>query len=86
MTLSQEILVLDFDDPSANSLTSVNRHGGEGGGEGEISYIDTIAVVDVCPTRTSVMALGVTSGLLVILYICTVVYVAFKRCVKANKV
>ncbi|GAB6033044.1 hypothetical protein CHUAL_012231 [Chamberlinius hualienensis] len=88
MTLSQEILVLDFDDPTPKSLTSpVEKLNNRlvPVVDSDVKFQDTIAIVESCPTRTSVLALGVTCGLLVLLYICTVFYVGVRRCVVTRK-
>lgn len=84
MTLSQEILVLDFgDDKQSEFLKSDLSSADFGKGKRIRVYNDTgvyndpfadktVTIVEPCPTKTSVLALGVTCALLVLLYTSTV--------------
>ncbi|XP_042908270.1 uncharacterized protein [Parasteatoda tepidariorum] len=78
MTLSKEILVLDFgDEAAATSLHTPNS------ANETIAIHQSIGILDDCASRTSIMALGVTTALLLVIYICTVAYfVAHQRAEK----
>lgn len=78
MTLSQEILVLDFsEEASARSMTerppSINE---------SLSYQEKAELMDKCASRSSVMALSITASTLLVIYICTVAYFVAHRRVK----
>lgn len=74
MTLSQEILVLDFGDEKQSEFLR---------SDGKTQYQDTVdrtvTVVEPCPSKTSVLALGVTCALLVLLYVSTFFCFSMKR-------
>ncbi|KAB0800871.1 hypothetical protein PPYR_05225 [Photinus pyralis] len=79
MTLSQEILVLDFgDDKQAeflkNELSST-----------EFGKDKTVTIIEPCPTKTSVLALGVTCALLVLLYLTTIFCYYMKKWLSPSK-
>jgi hypothetical protein len=40
---------------------------------------ENIAVFEVCPTRTSVLALAVTCALLLLIYLCSLFYFLMRR-------
>ncbi|KAF5285569.1 hypothetical protein FQA39_LY16581 [Lamprigera yunnana] len=79
MTLSQEILVLDFgDDKQAEFLRN------------ELSSADfgkdkTVTIIEPCPTKVSVLALGVTCALLVLLYLSTIFCYYMKKWLNPGK-
>ncbi|PNF20019.1 hypothetical protein B7P43_G06634 [Cryptotermes secundus] len=77
MTLSQEILVLDFgDEKNSQFLRS----------EASSSDFDkTVTIVEPCPTKTSVLALGVTCALLVLIYISTIFCYYMKKWLSPRK-
>jgi len=98
MSLSREIIVLDFGDektnpyddfdkPSAASsgnLTDYKLDAVNWPGTSEEIFAD-VTEVDTCPTRTSVLALSVVCGLLLILYICTMFYFCMRRVILQNQ-
>lgn len=70
MTLSQEILVLDFGDEKQSEFLK------SGGGEKPLpddghDFDRTVTIMEPCPSKGSVLALGVTCALLVLLYVST---------------
>ncbi|XP_066993386.2 uncharacterized protein tyn [Anabrus simplex] len=80
MTLSQEILVLDFgDDKNSQFLRSETP-------SSEFGKDKTVTIVEPCPTKTSVLALGVTCALLVLLYISTIFCYYMKKWLSPRKV
>jgi hypothetical protein len=76
MTLSQEILVLDFGDDELG----LNKTGGSRyeSGPGPLNE-EGIAIFETCPTRTSVLALAVTCSLLLLIYVCSLFYFLMRR-------
>uniref|UniRef100_T1K6H2 ZP domain-containing protein n=3 Tax=Tetranychus urticae TaxID=32264 RepID=T1K6H2_TETUR len=76
MTLSREILVLDFNDADAarSTMDQLNAN--------ESFYKESIANMDRCASRTSLMALSVISALLLVMYVCTVAYFTAHRRMK----
>ncbi|CAL1275838.1 unnamed protein product [Larinioides sclopetarius] len=73
MTLSHEILVLDFGDESVSSMRDVNSV------NESTHYKESVLMMDTCASKTSLMALSVTSALLLVFYICTVAYFVAQR-------
>lgn len=79
MTLSQEILVLDFgDDKQSQSLRSEAST--------DFGKDHTVIMTDTCPTRTSVLALGVTCALLALVYMSTLLCYCTKKWMYPQKV
>ncbi|XP_064459108.1 uncharacterized protein LOC135369449 [Ornithodoros turicata] len=78
MTLSQEILVLDFsEEPAARSMTEKPPSANE-----SLSFEETVQLMDKCASKNSVMALSITAASLLVIYICTVAYFVAHRRVK----
>ncbi|XP_037088474.1 uncharacterized protein LOC119109039 [Pollicipes pollicipes] len=100
MTLSQEILVLDFgDEPDArpqqqqrSSLPEVevppyvtHQTAFDSAGSDHFGFEnDSVEVLEKCPTKTSVLALSVTCALLVLIYVCSMFYLFMKRWMTRN--
>ncbi|XP_071578038.1 uncharacterized protein Tyn [Temnothorax nylanderi] len=79
MTLSQEILVLDFGDEKQSDFLK---------NDASIDFNEadkTITIVEPCPTKTSVLALGVTCALLVLIYISTIFCYYMKKWLTPRK-
>ncbi|XP_034952252.1 uncharacterized protein tyn [Chelonus insularis] len=79
MTLSQEILVLDFGDEKQSEFLR---------SDASIDFNEadkTVTIVEPCPTKTSVLALGVTCALLVLLYISTIFCYYMKKWLSPRK-
>ncbi|XP_023215849.1 uncharacterized protein LOC111618533 isoform X2 [Centruroides sculpturatus] len=74
MTLSHEILVLDFGDEISRSMTERSHSANE-----SYTVRESITYLESCASRTSILALAVTSSLLLILYVCTVGYFLGQR-------
>nr|CAD7401034.1 unnamed protein product [Timema poppensis] len=79
MMLSQEILVLDFGDEKNSQFL-----------RNEASFSDfgkdkTVTIVEPCPTKTSVLALGVTCALMVLIYISTIFCYYMKKWLSPRK-
>ncbi|XP_053208805.1 protein let-653-like [Panonychus citri] len=76
MTLSREILVLDFNDADAarSTMDPLNAN--------ESFSRESIISMDRCASRTSLMALSVISALLLVMYVCTVAYFTAHRRMK----
>lgn len=98
MTLSQEILVLDFgDEKQSEFLKSELSSADFGRGrrtlhfspmstKTHVSVVDkTVTIIEPCPTKTSVLALGVTCALLVLLYISTLFCYYMKKWLNPGK-
>lgn len=98
MTLSQEILVLDFgDEKQSEFLRSDLSSADFGKGKyknaklNNYSYLllivtdKTVTIIEPCPTKTSVLALGVTCALLVLLYISTLFCYYMKKWLNPGK-
>ena len=95
MTLSQEILVLDFgDDKQSEFLKSELSSAEFGKGASPpltrpslIPFFadKTVTIIEPCPTKTSVLALGVTCALLVLLYISTLFCYYMKKWLNPGK-
>lgn len=108
MTLSQEILVLDFgDDKQSQSLRS---EASTDFGKGTVASLGvtqstavatavplrahsglavadhTVIMTETCPTRTSVLALGVTCALLALVYLSTLLCYCTKKWMYPQKV
>lgn len=77
MTLSQEILVLDFGDEKQSEF--LRSPGGAQLPAGQQDFDRTVTIVEPCPSKTSVLALGVTCALLVLLYISTFFCFSMRR-------
>ncbi|XP_044010727.1 uncharacterized protein LOC122854289 [Aphidius gifuensis] len=80
MTLSQEILVLDFGDEKQSEFLK---------SDASIDFNEadkTVTIVEPCPTRTSIFALGVTCALLILLYVSTIFCYYMKKCLTPSKV
>nr|CAD7442675.1 unnamed protein product [Timema bartmani] len=80
MMLSQEILVLDFGDEKNSQFL-----------RNEASFSDfgkdkTVTIMEPCPTKTSVLALGVTCALMVLIYISTIFCYYMKKWLSPRKV
>ncbi|XP_011347131.2 uncharacterized protein LOC105284944 isoform X1 [Ooceraea biroi] len=78
MTLSQEILVLDFGDEKQSEFFK---------NDASIDFNEdkTVTIVEPCPTKTSVLALGVTCALLILLYISTIFSYYMKKWLAPHK-
>ncbi|XP_018368914.1 PREDICTED: uncharacterized protein LOC108764967 isoform X2 [Trachymyrmex cornetzi] len=79
MTLSQEILVLDFGDEKQSDFLK---------NDASIDFNEadkTVTIVEPCPTKTSVLALGVTCALLVLIYISTIFCYYMKKWLTPRK-
>ncbi|XP_066586313.1 uncharacterized protein tyn [Prorops nasuta] len=73
MTLSQEILVLDFGDEKQSDFLK---------SDASIDFNDaekTVTIMEPCPTKTSVLVLGVTCALLLLIYISTILCYYMKK-------
>lgn len=71
MNISQEILVLDFGDERQS--TDFLRSDKPGGVASEANFGEkTVTIVEPCPSKASVLLLGVACALLVLLYIATI--------------
>ncbi|KAJ9576458.1 hypothetical protein L9F63_006671, partial [Diploptera punctata] len=79
MTLSQEILVLDFGDEKNNEFLRSETSSSDFGKD------KTVTIVEPCPTKTSVLALGVTCALLVLVYISTIFCYYMKKWLSPRK-
>ncbi|KAK0159676.1 hypothetical protein PV327_010769 [Microctonus hyperodae] len=79
MTLSQEILVLDFGDEKQSEYLK---------NDASIDFNEadkTVTIVEPCPSKISVLALGVTCALLLLLYIVTVCCYYMKKWLAPRK-
>ncbi|XP_014223600.1 uncharacterized protein LOC106650204 [Trichogramma pretiosum] len=79
MTLSQEILVLDFGDEKQSQFLK---------NDASIDFNEadkTVTIVEPCPTKTSVLALGVTCALLVLIYVSTIFCYYMKKWLTPRK-
>ncbi|XP_030759036.1 uncharacterized protein LOC115884555 [Sitophilus oryzae] len=79
MTLSQEILVLDLGDFEQSDFLKSDPNSADFGKD------KTVTIVEPCPTKTSVLALGVTCALLVLLYITTLFCYYMKKWLNPSK-
>ncbi|XP_023720751.1 uncharacterized protein LOC111871709 isoform X1 [Cryptotermes secundus] len=79
MTLSQEILVLDFGDEKNSQFLRSEASSSDFGKD------KTVTIVEPCPTKTSVLALGVTCALLVLIYISTIFCYYMKKWLSPRK-
>jgi len=100
MTLSQEILVLDFGDeeealrktqgqsrsqPAVELPPYVTRQAADFGADDTFSFTDDVELLGgKCPTKTSVLALSVACALLVLIYVCSIFYLFMKRWMSRN--
>lgn len=80
MTLSQEILVLDFGDSERQSFLRSNE-----ALFSEFGKDKTVTIVEPCPTKASVFALGVTCALLMLLYLVTLFSYYMKKWLAPSK-
>ncbi|XP_018332098.1 uncharacterized protein LOC108741704 [Agrilus planipennis] len=78
MTLSQEILVLDFGDEKQADFLKSDLASAEFGDK-------TVTIIEPCPTKTSVLALGVTCALMVLLYFSTIFCYYTKKWLNTGK-
>lgn len=106
MTLSQEILVLDFGDDKesgflksdasidfneAGKIRQRKTHWSDSKNFHDTDYMEylfpdkTVTIVEPCPTKTSVLALGVTCALLVLIYISTIFCYYMKKWLTPRK-
>jgi hypothetical protein len=79
MTLSQEILVLDFGDEKQSEFLK---------SDASIDFNEadkTVTIVEPCPSKTSVLALGVTCALLALLYVSTIFCYYMKKWLSPRK-
>ncbi|KAK9875154.1 hypothetical protein WA026_005945 [Henosepilachna vigintioctopunctata] len=79
MTLSQEILVLDLGDEKQSEFLKSELNSADFGTD------KTVTIMEPCPTKTSVLALGVTCALLVLLYISTLFAYYMKKWLNPGK-
>jgi len=95
MSLSREIIVLDFGD-EATSPYDFDRTTPQPGGNLTDFKVDAVnwpgtseesfaTEVDTCPTRTSVLALSVVCALLLVIYICTMFYFCMRKVILQNQ-
>jgi len=97
MSLSREIIVLDFGDEATSPYDFGKTTPAPGGnltdfkvdavnwpGTSEESFATSVEV-DTCPSRTSVLALSVVCALLLVIYICTVFYFCMRRVILQNQ-
>jgi len=100
MSLSREIIVLDFGDEATNPYDFDKISQGEKTtgnktdykldavswpGRSEEVFSSQVEEVDTCPTRTSVLALSVVCALLLVLYICTMFYFCMRKVILQNQ-
>ncbi|OXU25449.1 hypothetical protein TSAR_013164 [Trichomalopsis sarcophagae] len=79
MTLSQEILVLDFGDEKQSQFLK---------SDASIDFNEadkTVTIIEPCPTKTSVLALGVTCALLILIYVSTIFCYYMKKWLTPRK-
>ncbi|XP_008473743.1 uncharacterized protein LOC103510819 [Diaphorina citri] len=81
MTLSQEILVLDFGDDKQSQFLKSNE-----ALFNEFTKDKTVTIVEPCPTKTSILALGVTCCLLILIYVSTIFCYYIKKWMTPRKV
>ncbi|XP_067136518.1 uncharacterized protein tyn [Centruroides vittatus] len=75
LTLSHEILVLDFGDEFARSMKNTQHSTND-----SFNVFESVEFLETCASKTSIMALSLTTALLLVVYICTVAYfVAHRR-------
>jgi len=93
MSLSREIIVLDFGDEQNSPYDDV---GASKTGNLTDFKVDAVnwrpeevfsspSSAESCPSRTSVLALSVVCALLLVIYICTVFYMCMRRVILANQ-
>merc|ERR1719350_1267869 len=97
MSLSREIIVLDFGDeatspydfdkttptPPGGNLTDFKVDAVNWGGTSEEVF--AAPSEENCPTRTSVLALSVVCALLLVIYICTMFYFCMRKVILQNQ-
>ncbi|XP_073981347.1 trynity isoform X2 [Rhodnius prolixus] len=81
MTLSQEILVLDFGDEKQSQFLKNNE-----ALFSEFGKDKTVTIVEPCATKASVFALSVTCALLVLIYIATIFSYYLKKWMTPRKI
>merc|ERR1711953_141400 len=92
MSLSREIIVLDFGDETTSPYDFDKPKGPPAGGNLTDFKVDavnwpgtseeifsSVTETDTCPTRTSVLALSVVCALLIVIYICTMFYFCMRK-------
>ncbi|EFX88231.1 hypothetical protein DAPPUDRAFT_305719 [Daphnia pulex] len=88
MTMSHEILVLDFgdEDTKFSHRQTATLPANFPNNSTYTVHEETVTVFNsTCPTKTSVLALAVTCALLLLLYICTVFYFLMRRWLGPDK-
>ncbi|XP_026479536.1 uncharacterized protein LOC113385929 [Ctenocephalides felis] len=80
MNISQEILVLDFGDEKASDYLRSDPSSADFGRD------KTVTIVEPCPTKTSVLALGVTCALLILIYISTIFCYYMRKWMNPHKI
>lgn len=88
MTMSHEILVLDFgdEDTKFSNRQTASLPANFPNNSTYTVHEETVTVFNsTCPTKTSVLALAVTCALLLLLYICTVFYFLMRRWLGPDK-
>jgi len=98
MSLSREIIVLDFGDESTNpydfdQTTTPTPPGGNltdfkvdaVNWPGTSEEVFSSPSEENCPTRTSVLALSVVCALLLVIYICTMFYFCMRKVILQNQ-
>merc|ERR1719328_708381 len=97
MSLSREIIVLDFGDestspydfdkpkgPTTGNLTDFKVDAVNWPGTSE-EVFSSVTEADTCPTRTSVLALSVVCAMLLVIYICTMFYFCMRKVILQNQ-
>jgi len=97
MSLSREIIVLDFGDettspydfdkprgPASGNLTDYKVDAVNWPGTSEQMF-SSVTETDTCPTRTSVLALSVVCAMLLVIYICTMFYFCMRKVILQNQ-
>merc|ERR1719510_945845 len=98
MSLSREIIVLDFGDEATSPYDFDKPRGQPAGGNLTDFKVDavnwpgtseeifsSVTEQDTCPTRTSVLALSVVCALLLVIYICTMFYFCMRKVILQNQ-
>ncbi|XP_050442492.1 uncharacterized protein LOC126846749 [Adelges cooleyi] len=78
--ISQEILVLDFGDEKQSQFLKSNEPSST-----DFNKDKTITIVEPCPTKTSVLALGITCMLLILIYVSTMFCYYMKKWMTPRK-
>lgn len=93
MSLSREIIVLDFgdetnspyDDDTSNTTGNLTDFKVDAVNWKSEEVFSTITQTESCPSKTSVLALAVVCALLLVIYICTVFYMCMRRVILSNQ-